>query len=458
MKKYFKFKFNLIVIKESVTESEKLDLLSLYLKLKGLENDVTDILLKNEKPNVIKFDKSILNVKHKTDGFFRHISNDMKGCNSVIYPFLNKIYFLSVEDIKRLGYYCFSNITYVVVGSKGISLKDKKTLTYLKNRLLKFNALLGLFNFYFIPSAILRSKDEFKEMTYSKYEDTQYVMNNRLEIVKYYNTILKRKPSSIILMNRMQILDFIPIKDKIIQLLQFYEKFVKLHKEERKILREKDYIVNLNLLTSLILDDFYVDLGEKDFKLCKRFNYTKATTIVFMNNYNIFIMLSSIRDKYNPIKHLWKVVYKIKNNTNYKEFLKLVSGTTKYSRKFILNNYKPNMNINLWNDLRKISLEYKDVITPFGIDSIITDKISKDRHLEFYKKYYEILSKHGLYPNIKEMSYGLLDEFGEGFSDKRKYIPTKISYNYDDGFSEFFVFKPSGYYSGLLVTNVKYFV
>jgi hypothetical protein len=56
------------------------------------------------------------------------------------------------------------------------------------------------------------------------------------------------------------------------------------------------------------------------------------------------------------------------------------------------------------------------------------------------------------------MSYGLLDEFGEGFSDKRKYIPTKISYNYDDGFSDFFVFKPSGYYSGLLVTNVKYFV
>ena len=42
--KHFKFKINLIVIKESVTESEKLDLLSLYFKLKGLENEVYQVL------------------------------------------------------------------------------------------------------------------------------------------------------------------------------------------------------------------------------------------------------------------------------------------------------------------------------------------------------------------------------------------------------------------------------
>lgn len=456
--KYFKFKINLIVIKESVTESEKLDLLSLYFKLKGLENEVIDILLKKEAPNVIRFNKSTFNINHRTDGFFRHTNSNVNDCETILYPFLGKLYFLSVEDIKRYGYYCFSNTTYIVIGSNGISLKDKKTLTYLKNRLLKFNTLLGLFNFYLVPSAILRSTNEFNVMTYSKYADTEYMMSSRTVIKKYYNTILKGKPSNVMLIGRAEILDFISMKDRVNQLLQFYEKFVMLHKVEGKILRLKDYVLSLNLLTSLILDDFYVDLGEETFRLCRRFGFSKATTIVFMNDYNVFIMLSAMRDRYNPIRHLWKVSYKINSCTSYEEFLSLVSGTTKYSKQFALNDYKPKMNINLWNDLRKLSLEYEDVITPFGIDSIITDKISKERHLEFYIKYYEVLAKHGLYANIREMSYGMLDDFGSGFNDKRKYIPTKVSYNYNDGFSEFSVFKPSGYYSGLLVTDVKHYV
>jgi hypothetical protein len=284
------------------------------------------------------------------------------------------------------------------------------------------------------------------------------MMSSRTEIKKYYNTILKGKPSKVMLMGRMEVLDFISMKDRMNQLLEFYEKFVKLYKEDGKILRVKDYIKSLNLLVSLFLDDFYVDLGEETFRLCKRFAYSKATTIVFMNDYNVFIMLSAMRDRYNPIRYLWKVSYKINENTSYEEFLRLVSGTVKYSKQFVLNDYKPKMNINLWNDLRKLSLEYEDVITPFGIDSIITDKISKDRHLEFYKRYYEVLAKHGLYANIREMSYAMLDEFGVGFNDKRKYIPTKVSYNYSDGISEFSIFKPSGYYSGLLVTDVKYYV
>jgi len=461
--------FNVVILKETIDELQELELLSTFYRLKIKNETFEEKLLSGE-----------FQYKNGTKIVYKNDIPDCKLCNYLksskyirnfkriyTYPVFRNIYFMTIDELVKSNYHVFSSNTFVLYDKNRLTTKQKKILSMLKNRVLKFNVLHGFYSLYVLPRITVHNvKFSNPEKAYWYYYEGKYhnwIAYNFNNVINFLKT---GKIKNHVLYNRMATLDISEFKKKATIVENAYDFIINCINNKGKCYNPSSF--KFMVATTYLLDDFFVCFPEEKKNVKERVylisNVTRNQSYITQyTDLSYLILFNAFRDKYNLTRYFWKTSYKINKNKSYKEINELIRRPFK-NKRTLLNIDLPDVGTskdfisNFLMDISRISKKYISTLQ-FSVyyTNVISKEYSIENLIEYFDSYYKKMAYYGFCPNIKEIRKCLMDIYGGGFNVDTKFILEDKTYMYKDDYSEFIVFKPACYFSAVVVPKTKIF-